>query len=235
VSAADWLGPDSRVALYYAPEQDDPLWARGIAWLGRDPASGAEVPQPDVPGLAGITLDAAGYGFHATLRPPMRLRPGVTPADFFGVVAAFARSIAPFLLPPLEVVDLAGFLALHEAAPSPALQALCDACVARVDHLREPPTEAELAYRRRQRLSAAEDANLIRWGYPYVFSTWFFHMTLTRRLTAQEQAAYRPAAEAWFAPVLAGPRRVETIAVFVQAAAGEPFFLAERVALGRET
>jgi hypothetical protein len=231
VTAPERFGPASRVALYYAPEPDDPLWARGVAWLGRDPATGADVPQPDISGLDEITIDAAGYGFHATLKPPMRLRAGVGWADLLGAVTDLAASIPPFPLPPLDVVDLSGFLALHEAGPSPALQALCDACVAWVDHLRAPPTEAELAHRRRSRLSAAEDANLLRWGYQYVFSTWFFHMTLTRRLSPEAQAVFRPAAEAWFSPALAGPRMVEDIALFVQTEPGAPFDLVERVVL----
>jgi len=231
VTAPEGFGPASRVALYYAPAEDDPLWARAVAWLGRDPATGADVAQPDVPGLSAITEDARGYGFHATLRPPMRLLPGVGWEDFRRAVAALAGSIAPFPLPPLAVVDLSGFLALHEATPSPALQAFSDVCVAWVDHLREPPGEAELARRRRGRLTAAEDRSLVRWGYQYVFSTWFFHMTLTCRLTPEEQAVYRPAAQAWFADVLAGPREVRDICVFVQAEPGAPFDLVERVAL----
>ena len=225
------FGPASRVALYYAPATDDPLWRRGTAWLGRDPETGASLAQPDLPELAAITGDARGYGFHATLRPPMRLRAGVGWEDFCSSVAELAASLPPFALPPLAVVDLSGFLALHEADKSPELQALCDACVAWVDHLREPPTEAELARRRAGRLSAAEDANLARWGYQYVFATWFFHMTLTRRLTPDEQVIYRPAAEAWFADVLAGPREVREIAVFVQTEPGTPFDLAARVGL----
>jgi hypothetical protein len=231
VTAPEGFGPASRVALYYAPAEDDPLWARAVAWLGRDPATGADVAQLDVPGLSAITEDARSYGFHATLRPPMRLLPGVGWGDFRRAVAALANSIAPFPLPPLAVVDLSGFLALHEAEPSPALQAFSDVCVAWVDHLREPPGEAELARRRRGRLTAAEDRNLVRWGYQYVFSTWFFHMTLTCRLTPAEQAVYRPAAQAWFADVLAGPRVVRDICVFVQAEPGAPFDLVERVAL----
>jgi hypothetical protein len=226
----DW-GPDSRVALYYAPAEDDPLWSRAVAWLGRDPATGDDVAQPDIPGLAAITEDARAYGFHATLRPPMRLRAGVTWDDFRASVTAFAGSIARFPLPPLEIVDLSGFLALHEATPCPPLQAFCDACVAWVDHVREPPDAAELARRRRGRLSAAEDANLARWGYQYVFSTWFFHMTLTCRLSATEQAAYRPQVEKWFAPVLSGPRSVEDVAIFVQPGPGAPFDLVERARL----
>ncbi len=226
------FGPHSRVALYYAPAEADPLWARAVAWLGRDPASGADVPQPDIPGLAAITGDAAGYGFHATLKPPFRLRAGVTWDAFRSEIAALAASIPPFALPPLDVRDLFGFLALTEAEPSPALQALCDACVAWPDALRAPPDDLELARRRRAGLARAEEANLVRWGYPYVFATWFFHMTLTRKLDDAERAHFLPAAEDWFAGALAAPRQVADIALFVQAGPGEPFDLVERVPLG---
>jgi len=232
VTRPEGFGPDSRVALYYAPAEDDPLWARAVAWLGRDPATGGEVAQPDIPGLAAITEDAAGYGFHATLKPPFRLRPGVGWETFVGEVRALAASVPPFPLPPLEVRDLFGFLALTEAEPSPALQALCDVCVAWPDALRAPPDDAEFARRRRMRLAPAEEKNLVRWGYPYVFSAWFFHMTLTRRLSEAEHAAYRPAAEDWFAAVLEEPRTVADIALFVQAEPGEAFDLVERVRLG---
>lgn len=228
----DGFGPDSRVALYYAPAEDDALWTRAVAWLGRDPASGAEVAQPDVVGIAEITIDAAGYGFHATLRPPFRLRPGIGWPTFRQSVGALAASVPRFPLPPLEVHDLFGFLALTESEPSPALQAFADACVAWTDDVRAPPGEAELARRRRAGLAAAEEANLVRWGYPYVFSTWFFHMTLSRRLSASEHAVYRPAAEAWFAEALAEPREVRDIALFLQPSPGDPFWLVERVPLG---
>ena len=229
VSARPHWGPESRVALYYAPSENDDLWTRGVAWLGRDAVTGAEVVQPDIPGLAAITADAGAYGFHATLKSPMRLRKGVGWQEFRDAVGELAGGLAAFELPRLEVVDLAGFLALHEAVPCPPLQAFCDACVAWVDHFRAAPNEAELAYRRRGGLTEVEDANLLRWGYQYVFSTWFFHMTLTRRLTVAEQAVYRAAAEAWFAPSLAGPRRVDHIAMFAQAEPGKPFLLVERV------
>jgi hypothetical protein len=232
VSAPEGFGPESRVALYYAPTESDSLWTRAVAWLGRDPASGEAIAQPDAPGLAGITEDAAGYGFHATLKPPFRLRPGTTWHEFRASVGALAASIPPFALPQLEVRDLFGFLALTEAEPSPALQALCDACVAWPDALREAPSVAEFARRRRMGLAPAEEANLVRWGYPYVFSTWFFHMTLSRKLGATEQAAFGPAAEEWFADALAEARQVADIALFVQAEPGEDFFLVERVTLG---
>jgi hypothetical protein len=72
---------------------------------------------------------------------------------------------------------------------------------------------------------------LVRWGYPYVFDTWFFHMTLTRRLSDTEKAVIQPAAEAWFAPALTQPRRVQDICLFTQSAPDAAFTLAERVNL----
>lgn len=220
-----------RVGLYYSPALDDPLWARAAQWLGRDPASGKSVPQPDLPDIAEITAEPRLYGFHATLKPPMVLSEEVRWDEVVAAMRSIASSIRAFDLPGLRVADLHGFLALREAAPSPALQALADACVAGADHLRAPAGPAELARRRRIGLSPAQDANLRAWGYPYVFATWTFHMTLTRRLSAAEHACLRPAAEAWFALALARPRRVTDICLFVQGEPGKPFLLAERAPL----
>ncbi|HBK08739.1 MAG TPA: phosphonate metabolism protein [Acetobacteraceae bacterium] len=219
----------ARVAIYYAPLPNDPLTAASAAWLGRDPITNAPVPQPDVPDINAITAEPRRYGFHATLKPPLRLTGGWRP--LMSAVRAMAAYIAPFDLPQLAVADLRGFLALRETAPCPPLQALADACVEQLDSFRQPPTDDELASRRRANLSAEQEAMLVRWGYPYVFESWFFHMTLTRRLSDAEKSVILPAAEAWFAPALAQPRRVEDICLFTQAAPGASFTLAERIRL----
>jgi putative phosphonate metabolism protein len=222
---------DARVAVYYGPARGDVLWQRGANWLGRDPANGAVSPQPELPGIEEITAEARQYGFHCTLKPPMRLQPGT---DWFALVDAaekLARDIPAFTLPPLMVANLHGFLALRETFSSAELQSLADACVARLDEFRAPAGEAELARRRKSGLSPAQEKNLLRWGYPYVFDTWFFHMTLTRRLTEEEHAIYRPAAEAYFATALAEPHRVEDICLFTQREPGAPFILAQRLPL----
>jgi Protein of unknown function (DUF1045) len=72
---------------------------------------------------------------------------------------------------------------------------------------------------------------LMRWGYPYVFDTWFFHLTLTRRLSAAEKRVFIPASEAYFAHAIATPRRVNDICLFVQLAPGAPFVIRERLPL----
>ncbi|MBP0492812.1 DUF1045 domain-containing protein [Roseomonas sp. SG15] len=221
-----------RAALYWAPELDDPLHRLGSEWLGRDAETGATVRQPAVPGLdlAALTDDPRGYGLHATLKPPFRLA-APFPA-MLDEAAALAAGTAPFDLPPLELVSLGGFLALRESAPCPALQGLADACVATLDAYRAPPTEAEIARRRPERLDAAGRYNLHRWGYPQVFGAWRFHVTLTRRLTPEQDAAIRPALLAHLGDVPARPRRVTSLCIFTQAAPGAPFLIGERLPLG---
>lgn len=225
------LPEGGRVGVYYAPPPQDPLFSLSAAWLGRDPESGAAVPQPDIAGLQEVTAEPRLYGFHATLKPPMRLRPGTGWDALVSAAVDLAGGIAPFALPSMAVADVHGFLALRETEPSPSLQALADLCVAWLDEFRAAPTEAELARRQRTGLSAGQDAMLRRWGYPYVFGTWFFHMTLTRRLSAEENARYRSAAERHFASELAAPRWVSDICLFTQSEPGHPFLLAARLPL----
>lgn len=220
-----------RLALYWAPDPADPLHARGSAWLGRDAETGAALAQPALPGLdiAALTADARGYGLHATLKPPFRLRGGWEGA--LEAARALAARLAPFDLPPLAVQDLDGFLALRETAPCPSLRALADACVEALDPWRAPPGEDELARRRRAGLGPRQEALLARWGYPHVFEEWRFHVTLTRRLSPAEKPVVLPAVTAFLGDAPAQPRRVEAISLFTQAAPGAPFLIAQRLPL----
>ncbi|HLB98338.1 MAG TPA: DUF1045 domain-containing protein, partial [Acetobacteraceae bacterium] len=153
----------ARVAVYYAPRPDDPLFAAGATWLGRDPESDAPAPHPDLPDIVEITAEPRLYGFHATLKPPMRLAEGRQWFDVLEAAQVLADRTAPFDLPRLSVQDLHGFLALRETIACPPLQALADACVEHLDPFRAPPSAAELARRRRANLTAEQDAMLTRW------------------------------------------------------------------------
>jgi putative phosphonate metabolism protein len=220
-----------RLALYWAPEEDDALHARGSAWLGRDAVTGAALAQPEMPGhdIAALTADPRGYGLHATLKPPFRVAHGYAAAR--AATAELAARIAPFDLPPLAVFDLDGFLALRETAPCPALHGFADACVTELDDHRTPPDAAEIARRRPERLTEAQRAHLARWGYPYVFEEWRFHVTLTRRLAPEEQAVVMPAVTGFLGDAPGRARRVAAISLFVQPAPGAPFTIAERLPL----
>jgi putative phosphonate metabolism protein len=220
-----------RVAVYYAPELDDPLWVAGNQWLGRDPETGATFARRPAIDIPHLTDEPALYGLHATLKPPMRLAPGTRYEDFAAAVTELAAGLQAFPLPPLAVDNLDGFLALREQEDSRDLQALADSAVATLDGFREQPEAEELARRRRHGLSEAEETMLERWGYPYVFQLWRFHITLSRRLDAAEMRKARPIAEAHFAEALAVPRRVSSLAVFTQRGAGQPFLIAQRFPL----
>lgn len=223
-----------RLALYWAPRLDDPLHALGSSWLGRDAETGAALPQPALPGgsgldLAEVTAQARVYGLHATLKAPFRITTSYDAAR--RAAQDLAARIRPFELPPLSIQDHHGFLALRETEPCPALQAFCDACVEALDPHRAPPTEAEIARRRPERLTERQRANLARWGYQYVFEDYWFHVTLTRRLTEQERSVVLPAAAAHFGDVPAVRRRVTELCLFTQEGPGAPFLIAERLPL----
>ncbi len=221
------MRPAMRVALYWAPAVQDPLHALGSAWLGRDAESGARIAvgNDTEEAVAGPAL----YGFHATLRPPMRLATGWD--EFMAAAESVAGSVAPFAMPPLRVADMDGALALVEAAPCPALRGLADACVEHTDRHRLPPDDVELARRRLASLSPLHETLLQRWGYPYVMQAWQFHVTLTRRLDERERAWLRLAAETHFGASLQSARSVRELCIFTQAEAGAPFLIAERLKL----
>jgi putative phosphonate metabolism protein len=220
-----------RIALYYAPGTDDPLHQRASAWLGRDAVSGAELSQPVIAGvdIAEVTADARGYGFHATLKPPFRVQGDLKAA--LQAAQDFAARTAAFALPPLQITDLDGFLALREAEPCPALHALADGAVAALDPHRAPATEAEIARRKPDKLSPRQREYLASWGYPYVFAEWRFHMTLTRRLTPAEKAIILPAVTEALGDAPGLTRSVTDICIFAQAAPGAPFTILERLKL----
>jgi hypothetical protein len=218
-----------RVALYWAPSVSDPLSSVANSWLGRDAQTDLLCNQPRIPGIDDLTSDPRHYGFHCTLRPPMRLATSWGPfRDAAHRVAAMTRS---FPLPRLAISTIDGFLALTLAEPSAAMQALADLCVRETEPHRQPAGADELARRRAVGLSARQEDLLQRWGYPYVMGEWLFHLTLTRRLSRAERDLVMPEAERHFAPVLAGPRSVKEICIFTQS--GSDFLIAERLLLQR--
>lgn len=224
--AADRGG--ARYALYWTPSPAHPLWAAGCAWLGRDAAGGTCGATP-----APHTAAPRRYGFHATLKAPMRLRPEVEAQTLLDHAAALAWRTTAFDMPPLRVGWLSGFLALQPAAalaPGHPLRRLADACVMELDAWRAAPAAAELA-RRAAGLDEAQRARLQRWGYPHVLDGWRFHMTLSDTLPAPDPAL-EAAARAHFAATLARPLRCEDLSVFIEDSPGAPLRLLARLPLG---
>jgi putative phosphonate metabolism protein len=211
-----------RYAAYFAPAPGTPFNALGAAWLGRDAHTGECLAQPAQDGLEGLTAEPSRYGFHATLKPPFVLREGIGSEALLRAVAAIAASEAAIEL-KLKASVLDGFVALVPDGPSPPLAELAARCVRELDGFRRPPSPAELARRRKTPLTPRQEENLERWGYPYVFHDFRFHMTLTERLAPGQGEALAAAAEVHFAPVLAQPIAIDGLTLFQEAGAGDPF------------
>ncbi|APH54399.1 Hypothetical protein GbCGDNIH9_1118 [Granulibacter bethesdensis] len=230
----------ARYAIYYAPDPADPLWQAGCGWLGRDPLTDETLLQPALPGWssaewAALTASPRRYGFHATLKPPVRLNAGYDEKEFLAAVEALAGMIPVFPMPALSVTTLQGFLALTEQSASSALRALCDRCVIALDPFRAPPTDEELARRRQLPLSPAREAMLRQWGYPDVLDEWRFHMTLSEKLPASAIPAIQSAAEKHFSAALADIRLVDALCVYRQEAPDRNFSVLARFPLAKAT
>lgn len=227
----------ARYAIYYAPDPDSPFAHRAAAWLGRDAATGAHVPQVVPPGytaadFASLTADARRYGFHATLKAPFALAEGTRQQELIEAVAELAAG-QPAFSADIWVHALGSFIAIRLVSRSESMQALHEASVRAIDRFRAPPAPAELARRRKAPLTAMQDQNLQAWGYPYVFADFRFHMTLTGRVeNADERLRLLDAAGAHFAEDL-GEHHFDALSLFYQPDADSPFTIIERFALQR--
>ncbi|MDR7151612.1 putative phosphonate metabolism protein [Hydrogenophaga palleronii] len=220
-----------RVAVYWAPAPGSDAWVAGCGWLGRDTATGEALTQPQVPGVAPallekVTTDPRRYGFHATLKPPFRLRADQTLASLEAAVDSLAQVLAACPMPGLKVGMLDGFLALRPVAPLPRVQALAAACVKSLHPLAEPLSAQELDRRRQAGLTPQQDALLQAWGYPWVLDEFRFHCSLTSRLDALDQVQ-REALMATARERFDGlpEQRLDRLSVFIEPSAGAPFQL----------
>ncbi|MEM9343878.1 MAG: DUF1045 domain-containing protein [Pseudomonadota bacterium] len=209
-----------RYAIYYLPE-DKALASFGAAWLGWDVAQGAPVRHMDIDGidLATVTVTPRKYGFHGTLKAPFRLAPGQTPEDLATACATLAASHPPVTIAGLQIAPLGDFLALIPTDDSPDLATLAARCVTDLDRFRAPLTDADLARRRTSPLTPRQDDNLVRWGYPYIFDDFRFHLTLSSRLTPDTLQAVQASAKTHLSS-LPTPFTLRSISLVVERADG---------------
>jgi putative phosphonate metabolism protein len=227
-----------RYAIYFTPGQDDPLTRLAASWLGRDPFTDTQPPAPQVTRLspaeiAYLTASARRYGFHATLKAPFKLADNATEAELDQALATFAAGAEPILLSRFVPARLDGFLALVPAGPAPDLDRLAGEVVSVFDRFRAPLSDAEIKRRNPDRLSPQEFRNLLQWGYPYVFESFRFHMTLTGRVADDDLGRVRAAIDEVFADVLQRPATIDGLALFIEPEPGAPFVVKSWYGLGR--
>lgn len=228
----------ARYAIYFTPPADSPLTKAAAAWLGRDAFTNLPVQRPanaslSLGEIAYHTAAARRYGFHATLKAPFRLAEGESEAALAQVLADFCAKTDPVVIPRLGIGEIDGFFALVLETSSPALSRLAGDVVAAFERFRAPSTEAEIERRNPDSLDAAGLRNLCRWGYPYVFDQFRFHMTLTGRVAAHEAKKVASALQEHFSAALPSPISIASLALFVEPEPGAPFQIRAFHSLGR--
>lgn len=180
-----------RYGIYYTP-RPGALAEFGAAWLGWDVATGTSVAHPTIDGLplsvAEITATPRKYGLHGTIKPPFFLAEGTDAAGLSDAFAALCASLAPAELDGLFLSRIGSFIALTIDGNQTPLAELASTVVRDLDTFRAPPSEAELARRRKSNLSTRQEELLVQWGYPYVMDEFRFHITLSGRLGRDAEA-----------------------------------------------
>lgn len=226
----------ARYAIYYAPAADSALYRFGAAALGYDAYRGNDVSYLDGVDAAVwpvLTREPRIYGFHATMKPPMRLKDGVAERDLVAAFGAFVKEQAPVDAGTLVVRELGSFIALVPDQPCATLNRLADACVEAFDGLRAQMTEQELTKRLAPGLSDRHIEHLYRWGYPYVFEDFRFHMTLTGALAVQKRTgAFKFLCNKFEQIPEAATLTVDRLVISRQAAPSAPFVVLHEAALG---
>jgi hypothetical protein len=202
------IGPSegwTRYAIYFVPAADSALYRFGSAILGYDCYSGSEVPLPDefahdaVLSWRELTQEPRRYGFHATVKAPFHLAPSCTEAQLTSAFFSFAALGHVVGRIVAEVASIDGFTALVPKQSSDAVAALADKCTTMFDAFRAPMSARERARRVAADLSQSQMHNLERWGYPYLFRDFRFHMTLTGKLAGTRADAVLAQLRAGFA------------------------------------
>lgn len=228
------IGGYARYAVFWVPPAGSALARFGAEWLGWDAEAGRDVqriavalPRP----LPEMTRAPWRYGFHGTLTPPFRLAPGTEAQALDRAMAELATGVAAVSAPGLMPSARLGFLALMPSGLAPELDALAGDCVRALDPFRAPPSEVELARRRATGLTSRQDAHLLRWGYPYVFEDFRFHLTLSGRLRSGEAEAVLAAVTQLVAPLLGPALEIGEICLFGDPGANAGFRLLRRYPL----
>jgi putative phosphonate metabolism protein len=225
-----------RVAVYFVPSGKSSLWSFGARAVGYDSFSGTHLPcfsGADFPedAVREMTEEPRHYGFHATLRAPFELAEGVSIKEVERLSVEFAQARGRFVVPRLEVAALGRFLALVPPEPSEDLNRLAADCVMAFEPLRGPLAAADLARRLRKPLTPRQQAYVARWGYPYIFEDFRFHMTLTGPLDDHVRARYLAMLSACYTG-FAEAVEIDAIALCVQRDRASRFEVVERYAFG---
>ncbi len=180
-----------RYAIYYAPSENSELDLFGKCLLGWDPYKGVETTKSDLSKLpsfkkfSSLVLTPKQYGFHGTIKAPFKLKNEYTYNDLENKVREISKQIHSFYFDQLIIKKLGNFIGL---IPTNNLKvnAVSNKFVEELDYLRDELSESEIKKRKPHKLTSNQKQMLFKWGYPYVFDEFKFHLTLTSKLNVVE-------------------------------------------------
>ena len=191
-----------RYAIYFTPPPASPLARFGASILGYDCFERIDVEQPDTRALprktlTKLTAEPRRYGFHATLVAPFHLEKA-TESDLLAALSDVTHNTLPIDIGPLAVDTIGAFVALKPETNIPRVDKLAAALVEFFDPYRASLSEADRVRRMTAHLSSRQRELLGRWGDPFVFDQFHFHMTLTNSLQAAELPVVKSALAALY-------------------------------------
>ncbi len=227
-----------RYAIYFVPSADSALYRFGAELIGYDVYSGELLPfaesiESEIEGWKQLTADPRKYGFHATLKAPITLAPGKTEDELAEAMREFAKTPRTLPLIAPTVRSISSFIAIVPDGPCPELQTFAADCVTAFDHFREPLTAADRERRNVSALTNRQVAHLDRWGYPYVFDEFRFHMTLAGSLPAERRGPVTIALQNRFAALSLKSVPIDRLALLRQSDATSGFTIIAHWPLSR--
>ena len=180
-----------RYAIYYVPSENSELDLFGKCWLGWDPYKGVETTKSDLSKLpsfkkfSSLVLTPKQYGFHGTIKAPFRLKNEYTYNDLENKVREISKQIHSFYFDQLIIKKLGNFIGLIPTN-NLKINAVSNKFVEELDYLRDELSESEIKKRKPHKLTSNQKQMLFKWGYPYVFDEFKFHLTLTSKLNVVE-------------------------------------------------
>jgi len=225
----------ARYAIYFTPDPESRLWTFGSSIVGYDAATGdAALVAHDAALRTLLTpatqADPARYGFHATLKAPFELASETSLPRLLEAAGQFACAHRPVDLGLLTVTQMGSFVALTPANAPADLACFAGDCVRAFDDFRRPLSELDRQRRSPAKLTPRQVEYLDRWGYPYVFEEFRFHMTLTGSLPPTTQGALAEALQAAYERVSA-PVLLDSISVLEQPERSGKFKILKRFPL----
>ena len=224
-----------RYAIYYVPS-NNLFYKLGSSWLGWDTISGQPASQPETDSAVNIqkiTEAPRKYGLHATIKAPFRLGNNVNALELERQLEILCGSIKPIEF-KLKLSELSGFFALTPTVKNTELRKLHSKVVRELDYFRAQPTKEEIIKRRENQLTSEQDQNLIKWGYPYIFEDFYFHITLTGKIPEDFRNKVKDEIENFFQPVLQQKINLSELALVGEAKDGN-FYVIRQMPLALKT